>query len=112
MVETRNIFHKYNLDEAVQEMKVTARQRERLEKEAYHVPLSYHPNEEISDEEMIEDIEAFLERRAGRAPDRFSGPQGPRVSTRTRRSEPRPSERADLEQQLRAGDKCESLAGD
>lgn len=62
-VQTCNVLHEENLSEVVREMRVTARQRQRLEKEAYHVSLSYHPDEEIRPDEMISDMEEFLDRR-------------------------------------------------
>lgn len=62
-VETRNIFHEEDPKEAAREMQITAGLRERVEKPAYSISIGYHPEEEISDQEMIEDMEELLERR-------------------------------------------------
>jgi radical SAM superfamily enzyme YgiQ (UPF0313 family) len=62
-VETRNIFHEYDPNKAAREMQITADLRERVEKPVYSISIGYHPEEEITDEEMVEDMEEFLERR-------------------------------------------------
>lgn len=61
-IKTRNLFHD-DLDKIKAEMRVTARSRRQLEKPVYHVSISYHEDEEISEAEMIDDAEEFLERR-------------------------------------------------
>ena len=62
-VETRNVFNEGDPKRAAREMQVTADLRERVEKPVYSLSIGYHPEEEISDEEMLEDMEELLKRR-------------------------------------------------
>ena len=62
-VQTRNILLDEDPEMAAEEMRVTANQNERVQNERYSVSLSYHPDDEPSDQEMIRDMDDFLERR-------------------------------------------------
>lgn len=62
-VKTRNVFHKEDPKQAAREMQITADLRERVEKPVYSISIGYHPDEEVTDEEMLEDMEEFLGRR-------------------------------------------------
>jgi len=62
-VQTRNILLDEDPETAAEEMRVTANQNERVQNERYSVSLSYHPDDEPSDREMIRDMDDFLERR-------------------------------------------------
>lgn len=62
-VQTRNILLDEDPEMAAEEMRVTANQNERVQNERYSLSLSYHPEDEPSDEEMIRDMDDFLERR-------------------------------------------------
>ena len=62
-VKTRNVFNEDDPKQAAREMQITADLRERVEKPVYSLSIGYHPEEEISDEEMLEDMEELLERR-------------------------------------------------
>ena len=61
--ERRNLFGR-DAGEVGREMELTAEQRPRTEKPAYHTSISYaEEHDQITDEEMISDAEAFLEKR-------------------------------------------------
>ncbi len=62
-VQTRNILLDDNPQEAAEEMRVVANQNGRVEKPRYSVSLSYHPDDDPSDEQMMRDMDDFLERR-------------------------------------------------
>lgn len=62
IVETQNTFHE-SVEKATREMETTAALRERTKKEAYHLIVAYHREEEISDEEMVSDARETLRRR-------------------------------------------------
>lgn len=62
-VQTRNLLFDEDPELAAQEMRVTANQNSRVEKPRYSVSLSYHPEDSPSDQEMIRDMDDFLERR-------------------------------------------------
>lgn len=62
-VQTRNLLMEDNPKMAAEEMRVTANQSDRVEKPRYSVSLSYHPDDSPSDEEMMRDMDDFLDRR-------------------------------------------------
>jgi hypothetical protein len=62
-VQTRNILMEEDPIMAAKEMRVTAGQNERVQKPRYSVSLSYHPDDGPSDQEMMRDMDDFLERR-------------------------------------------------
>ena len=66
-VDTQNLFGKTER-EVKREMRLTVKHRSNpggrpLEKPAYHISVSYDPEEEISDEEMLSDMRELLKRR-------------------------------------------------
>lgn len=62
-VETRNVFHEDDPMDAAWEMQVAADLRERVEKPVYSVSVSYQVEDDPTDEEMVEDMDMFLEMR-------------------------------------------------
>jgi len=62
-VEMRNLFHEEDPMEAAREMQITANARKKVEYPVYSISLSYHPRDNPTDREMVEDMDAFLERR-------------------------------------------------
>lgn len=61
--KTRNLLFEDDLEAAAKEMQVTANARERVEKPVYSMSIGYHPGDDPTDQEMLRDMEDFLERR-------------------------------------------------
>ena len=61
--KTRNLLFEDDLEAAAKEMQVTAGARERVEKPVYSISIGYHPDDDPTDQEMLRDMEDFLERR-------------------------------------------------
>jgi hypothetical protein len=62
-VQTRNLLMDDDPKMAAEEMRVTANRNDRVEKPRYSISLSYHPDDSPSDEEMMRDMDDFLDRR-------------------------------------------------
>lgn len=61
--KTRNLLFEDDLEAAAKEMQVTANARERVEKPVYSMSIGYHPDDDPTDQEMLRDMEDFLDRR-------------------------------------------------